>query len=1140
MTQNYRSLKTAGFGLMLGTLALSVSSCIDALYDINNGISKDMELGGDSLAIPIGTTDTIMLRDYLDANTISMLKAMEDGGYAFVKKDSLEPTIPPIDQSKLKIDDQVKSISSPIDFGDINLDKYPLPGISVDKVVNMGLSTYSLGNFAIPSISKSTSTSAGMSDYALTTPSIADMVVNANQNNILTGITLPPDPGGPAVELPIADPAPVDVNTSTNIDYSVNVPDGVKNISNVELKNGAVFEVSIELGGASSTLSSGTLIPSFTIDPQGLFIFTNPPAGGKITFTTADSMTKANGYKVTKILPISKLNLSGNPVGGKLAITKTIKADGNMALQNAKVMSNKLIQVGDMDMLVTVSVKNVEISSMEFDIPTLKVDIPSNSTSLNINNSIPDQIKKLNKVEFENPATISINLDLENLPEMNSSIMIENLSINFPEQFEFEPQAGLVNNVYTVSNAEFLPNEGKHILLKLKSLNMADLPVVNGVLKWNGLISYSGRVTFDGHINSKNIPTAGNDTKMNVSFGSSITFKSAEVVTNPIAVSIPSVSIPINFSIDMPTQVKSLGAIKMKPGTQIRLDIQKPVMPLNFVANNIQVHFPSMFTFAPQSALLNNTLTLNGTLPDSVVLVLESLNVNNNLVNGKLILNENISMSGGVELQSGVVDSKDIEGLSNKSMSVKASTSELKIASTSIQLNDLAFPYKDSIPLNYDIPGIPSQLISLDSVILKDNATIQLAVNITNMPDFGSPVNVDLTIDFPDMFLFSPGAVNSKNQMILHEAIVDGKFNKTIGIHGLKFDGKELNGVLKLDKQLKYDASVSVNSPTVNSDDLVGKVINIGIEAKISNIAFKSVYGKLDAGLDPINQTISLAGIPDMLKNENVYLDITKPVIAITTDCNLGIPIDADVKMTPISGGSPLSSVVPPTFKLKLPKAPTAQDFIKKTFWVSPDSAGMPTGSEFKETQVQDLFKRIPDEIKLEAVINSDKSLQHFIDLTADYKFKLGYEVTVPLAFGKDLSIQISQDINGIDPKIGEMAKIVGGIEVLGSIENSIPLELELNLVPLDADGNRIAVDTVKQLISAGAHDGSGVKSDLTMKISDPHGLLTELRGFRLIFKATSNETVAGTPIKQDNFVKADLKVRVDGGINIKNLMENN
>lgn len=1139
MAKNKRSLKKAGFGLILGAMIVSVSSCIDQLYDMNNGISMEMELGGDSLAIPIGSTDTIMLKDYLDANTIDMLKTMEDGGYAITIKDTIAPEIPLIPQDKLKIDDQVKSISTPIDFGDINLEAFHIAGIVKESNVNLGLSTYSLGNFAIPSISSSTTTKAGMSGYALSTPAIDNMVVNANQMNMLSGIALPPDPGGAPQELPIADPDPVNINTSTSLDYSVNVPDGVSNISDVALEDGATFEVSIELSGASSTLTSGRLVPNFSINPADLFAFSNPPAGGNITFATKDSLTKANGYKISKVLPIDSLRIKGNPVGGKLQITKNILASGTMSLKDGWVRSDRLAQVGDMDLLVTVAVKGVVIKSMNFDIPTLNAAIPSSSTSLNINNTIPDQIQKLNKVIFNDPATITIKLSTEDMPVMEeSAVKIDNLNITFPEQFVFQPMAGLSNNVYTISNKTFDLVKGETIQLTLKELDFSNVPVTNGALKWNGNISYSGQVSFGGRINSKNIPTSGNDAKMNVQFASSISFKSAEVTTNKISVSVPEVSINMPLDINIAKEVKRLSVIKMRPNTQIRVDLKKPALPLTFSANNLQVTFPSIFTFDPP--LIENKLVLNGALADSIVLILDALTINQDLVDGYLKLDQNIAVSGGVDLLPGVVNSTEIESLAGKSMSVKVSTSEIGISSTSIQLNDLAFPYKDSIPLKFDIPDVPAQLISLDSVLLKDNATIQLDVNITNMPDFGAPINVDLTIDFPDMFLFSPGSVNSKNQMVIHQSIVDGKLNKTIGIHGLKFDGKDLNGTLKIDKQLKYDAAVSVNSPVVNSDDLVGKVINIGIDAKISNIAFKSVYGKLDPKMDPISQDIPLSDITKMLKDNNidVVLDITKPVIAISTVCNLGIPIEASAKVTPVRGGSPATAEAQ-AFTLKLPKAPTPQNVIKTNYWISPDSAGMPTGSEFIKTNVQNLFRNIPDAVKMDAAVTTDRSMQHFIDLTADYKFKLFYEVTIPFAFGEDLSIEIQKDIVGLDPKIGEMASVVGGIELLGTIQNSIPLELQLAAIPLDADNTPLALDTIKQLINAGAHNGSAVSSKLTLKLADKNDQLKELRGFRLIFTASSNETVAGTPIKMSNFVKADLKVRVDGGINIEKLTNN-
>jgi hypothetical protein len=42
------------------------------------------------------------------------------------------------------------------------------------------------------------------------------------------------------------------------------------------------------------------------------------------------------------------------------------------------------------------------------------------------------------------------------------------------------------------------------------------------------------------------------------------------------------------------------------------------------------------------------------------------------------------------------------------------------------------------------------------------------------------------------------------------------------------------------------------------------------------------------------------------------------------------------------------------------------------------------------------------------------------------------------------------------------------------------------------------------------------------------------LKKIEMVFKASSNATVAGTPIKPSNFLKAELKARVLGGIKVK------
>ena len=1135
MKQIKKFQKNEAFGLIFGLMLLSTTSCIDQLYDLSNGISKEMALGGDSLSIPIGSTDTIRLGDYLTQDKLSMLKNMEDGGFGIMINDSLEPIAISVDQSNLSIADQTISKTVSVDFGDIDLSSFKIPGIAVENTVNLGLGNYSLGSFDIPGINESTSTNAGMSGYGLSAPAIADKPFNSDANDILDGIALPPDPGGSPVLLPISDPAPISIETTGDINYAIDVPSGITNISDVVLSPGAILEVSIELSGAATTLTSGAIVPDFDISTDGLFVFETPPTGGLISFEQKDSLTITNSYKVKKTYNLVGLNTPSNPTGSTLNISKTMETLGNIALKNASVMSDKLGDVGKMDLLVKMTVKNVTISSMEFDIPKLNATIPPNTTEINISNTVPTQLNKLNKVYFNNPASISINLSTANLPEMESSIIkIESLTIDFPEQFVFEPTPGLTGNTFTISNETFNTSTGRTIHLILKELDMSKIAISGGAINWNGVISYSGNISFDGRIKSNKVPAAGSDAKMNVTFSSNMSFKSAEVTTNPISVSVPQVDIPIGFTIDTKDLIKRLNSLVLKPNTKIRMDLVKPDLPLDMVANNLVLSFPDLFVF--DVAYPGNNYVINGPLPDSIVLVLKEIAVNRDLVDGKLTLNENIRVSGGVGLNAGTVNSLDIEAMNTKSMTVKAKTSDLSIESTSIMLNNLETNFSDSVSLDIEQNGIPAQLVSLDSILLKDGAQIKINVDISNMPDLSNPLNANVVINFPEMLMFSNG-VNANNQLVINEPFVDGKLSKTLGIRGIKFDGAPLNGKIGIHEKLKYTAGVSVTSPTVNSDDLMGTEISVAVNAILQDISFSKAYGLVDPNVEPIDQQMNLGDIPEFLQSDDVVLDITKPVIALKTESNLGLPIIASVRVTPLINGVENTSSEQ-SFELNIPKTDSPSVPRKTNFWIAPDSAGMPAGFTYIETRIQDLFKKIPSGVKFHASVASDQSVQHFFDLGSTYTFKLGYDVTVPFAFGEDMNIKINQKLENIDPKIGEMAASVKGIEVLGEVINSIPLELELALIPLDADGYRIPIDTVTQIINAGAYDGSAVASSLTIKLEDPDGLLKELRAFELIFTARSNSTVAGAAIKPENFIKADLKIRITGGIDVSSFLD--
>jgi L-fucose isomerase len=171
------------------------------------------------------------------------------------------------------------------------------------------------------------------------------------------------------------------------------------------------------------------------------------------------------------------------------------------------------------------------------------------------------------------------------------------------------------------------------------------------------------------------------------------------------------------------------------------------------------------------------------------------------------------------------------------------------------------------------------------------------------------------------------------------------------------------------------------------------------------------------------------------------------------------------------------------------------------------------------------------EKLKMEIQAETDISVQHEVDLDANYFMDVNYDVSVPLSFGQDFNLTIRDTISDLDSTIIEMAFAGGGLELFGTISNSIPMELDIQIIPIDKFNEIIPIETITQKIQSGKVDGSATDSDLSLRILDSDGLLKDLSGFILEFTASSNETVAGTPIKPENFVKATLKARLFGGI---------
>lgn len=1146
------SIQSSLGGVLILFSAMLIHSCVDPMYDFKKGIDTQISVGGDSLAIPLGSTDTIRLSDFLSSDDLDFLKTMEDGGYGFSITDSLsvEDLLSSLDASKLKFEDQIFSQSSKISFGNIDIGDFKIPGFSKRDTLAMNIPTVDLGDI-VPSVDLNTDFTVSFSDFALdpSTLQLADFFKNTGQDGLLANLLAANDvPVHPAFNFETTEPIKIEDEQGNDlevtVEYKIDVPEGITNIYQIDLQAGAVLEITIQLENAEQSLEAGDFTPHITIDPGNLFLFdetilTMP--GGKIVFGEPDKLTGIinPAYSRTKTYRIKSFHNLPSAIDEIIDISELVVIQGNIDAEG-RVKANMAQTAKNINLKILVAIKDVTIKNMDFDVPAFTTTLNGSSEFLIDESGLPEQIGKINSIYFgkvaasTNATNLVINIIPSNLPDMKApSYLITNLSIDFPNEFIFGNLAG---RTYTVpDNTPFDPVNGLTIELDLDEINLSNVPIVNQSLNWTGSITYNGIISIGGRMDSEKIDTT-KDPTVNLASQTAIRLDYASVQTNQIDEAIESSEISLELEIDIADQVARLGTINLKPGTTVRVNINPPTLPLTLQADNITLSFSDMFEFASNPNLINNEFIINGNIPDFIELELKSLHINKDLVDGRLTLIDKITIKGGVSLLSGNVNSTQIADLNDEKLIFQAVISDIFIESTSLDMKTLEATYNDFTELDLEIDEVPEQIVALDSILLKPGASIDMEITITNMPNLGAnPLEANIIIQFPELLAFMPGEVNEKNEVVISKNFENGKLAHTLRLKGLQFDGSNLGGKLSIKDQLGFDVNVRVVDPSINSEELTNSEdISVAVKVTLAGLEFQSVYGKFDVDFgDQLDiPNIELADLPDFLKGDDVVLDIASPVISLYTESNIGIPVDAVLGLTKFKGGQLLTNDKL-SLPFSLPKAPNAQTIMQRGYWFSPTDNGKPASYLFVPRDVQNLFKPVPDSLKIDLTPTINTGVQHYINLSDQYNLKVKYDIIIPFSFGKDFSIVIRDTLENLDLGLGDGGIEAGGLELLGTITNSIPLNLELELLLMDENFNILSSPS-PQTIKAGAPDGSGVKSDISIKIVDNSDDLSKLNKVVLVFRATSNITVAGTPIRPENYIKAELKARVKGGVKVK------
>ena len=470
-------------------------------------------------------------------------------------------------------------------------------------------------------------------------------------------------------------------------------------------------------------------------------------------------------------------------------------------------------------------------------------------------------------------------------------------------------------------------------------------------------------------------------------------------------------------------------------------------------------------------------------------------------------------------------------------------------------VGEVALPEKDvnsSTSIEFD-EEVPEELLDLNTV--KFDGTPKLVVDIQfEAPEEVTKLELVDTIQFPKFIVFDDkdNIIDEENCLIINgEMDVDAGYRVELDIAEFNFEEEE-NPIQEVgsEKRLHIDGAVTLDGQlrvTVRGDGTLPGTVTVGImpQVSIDKMKLGEITGKVNVDIEEVNEEVDLGDIPDFLKDKDVVLDIEHPVIMLEVGNTTGVPVLADLTLTPLADGSPIENGIIELRReerdIVVKAADEMGEYTWSNFFISNSEAGMELGFEFVDVpNLPNLIRQIPDVIQINMTAEADPEAEHRFDLShGDYEMNVRYNVHVPLTFGPDLQVIYRDTIDDFNSDIKDYVKYVTEVVMEMEVENTIPLGMVCRAVALDVDGRALSGIEVStpQPIEAAGWDGNNttlVMSAFTIELKETvAGTMEQLDGLALEITADANEGVKGASLKNNQYLRLSGKMRIPGGITV-------
>lgn len=311
------------------------------------------------------------------------------------------------------------------------------------------------------------------------------------------------------------------------------------------------------------------------------------------------------------------------------------------------------------------------------------------------------------------------------------------------------------------------------------------------------------------------------------------------------------------------------------------------------------------------------------------------------------------------------------------------------------------------------------------------------------------------------------------------------------------------------------------------------------MEADFRALDYTVVYGAFNIKFNVDPSILDMGDFSNIFEGDDNYLSFTDPHVTLHTESNVGIPLEGTLDLSAMNNkGISKSTVIP---GINILPATTPGEVKENNLWIGGKDIQIKPGYTLLENnELREIIAISPDRtsFNMKIVVPSVKGPQFF---TKDAAAKVKYDVEIPFAVTKDFRSNVTEMIEGaFDEDLVDYVFQNGTATISGEVKNTVPLDIEMDLIIVDEQGSPVGIDLQPQKV-AGSPDGNEVVSEVSYTIEEKDmPKMATAKDIKVLLTITSSTQLEGKNLKEGQKLELILKLTKTGGITINSDNDNN